>query len=316
MESLKVGLCIDNFDNWTVSAPCLGTLLHGDGVAVIENSMVAACHWENNKLDGEFILARKDSLLGVYTVEENTVKSELCLDNCAVGVLDLDPQGRRWEGFILNDRPCGYGEYYDSEGRLVYQGIMVGETYMCYGICYFADIGKISYEGMLNNGKRCGIGYQLDRDGAVSSSGYWIDDKIVASSHFISSRGDFSGLHSLLQHLTINCIRKDIGSELSFCCFFKQLETLSFGENSYPSVVSCQLYHLPVLRSVHFGKGSFSSWKPSSLQLERLSISRCPALTIISFERDSCHYAKQFHLERLFLFRLRYRMRRVGVDFV
>ena len=311
-----MGLCIDNFDNWAVSAPCLGTLLHGDGVAVIGGSMIAACHWDNNKLNGELILARKDSLLGIYTMEENTVKSELCLDNCVVDVLDLDAQGQRWEGFILDSKPCGYGEYYDSEGRLVYQGIMVGETYMCYGICYFADTGKISYEGMLNNGKRCGSGYQLDRDGTMLSSGYWIGDKVVSFSYCISPRGDFSGLHSLLQHLVINSIRKDIGSKLSFCCFFNQLETLSFGENSCPSVVFCQLEHLPVLRSVHFGIGSFCARKHSSLQLECLSISHCPSLTIVSFERDSCHYAKQFHLERLFLCSLQYRMWPIGVDLV
>ena len=37
-------------------------------------------------------------------------------------VLDLNDEGARWEGDVLDNQPYGWGVLYDSENRMVYEG--------------------------------------------------------------------------------------------------------------------------------------------------------------------------------------------------
>ena len=48
-------------------------------------------------------------------------------------VLDLNDDGERWEGDVLQNKPCGWGVYYDSENRMAYEGFRIGELNACYG---------------------------------------------------------------------------------------------------------------------------------------------------------------------------------------
>lgn len=41
------------------------------------------------------------------------------------GVIDLDVNGRRWEGGVRGDAPFGYGVLYDGDGRREYEGFMM-----------------------------------------------------------------------------------------------------------------------------------------------------------------------------------------------
>ena len=78
-------------------------------------------------------------------------------------VLDLNDEGERWEGDILNNQPFGWGVLYDTDNRRVYEGFRVREVSVCYGRSYYPDIQKVEYEGEILNGKRWGRGIQYDR---------------------------------------------------------------------------------------------------------------------------------------------------------
>ena len=58
-------------------------------------------------------------------------------------VLDLSDDGERWEGDVLDNQPYGWGVYYDSENRMVYEGFRLGDVNVCYGTQYYADIQKV-----------------------------------------------------------------------------------------------------------------------------------------------------------------------------
>ena len=69
-------------------------------------------------------------------------------------VVDLNSNGDRWEGDVLNARPCGWGILYDKEGRREYEGFRVGDVNVCYGRNYDPDTSKVEYEGGLCDGMR------------------------------------------------------------------------------------------------------------------------------------------------------------------
>ena len=39
--------------------------------------------------------------------------------------IDLDVNGRRWEGSVINGKPFGFGVMFDEEGRKEYEGFMM-----------------------------------------------------------------------------------------------------------------------------------------------------------------------------------------------
>ena len=43
-------------------------------------------------------------------------------------VLDLNDDGERWEGDVLQNEPYGWGVLYDSENRMAYEGFRIGEV--------------------------------------------------------------------------------------------------------------------------------------------------------------------------------------------
>ena len=94
-------------------------------------------------------------------------------------VLDLNDEGERWEGDVLNNQPFGWGVLYDSDNRRVYEGFRVREVSVCYGRSYYPDIQKVEYEGEIVNGKRWGRGIQYDRSGLVMYEGEWMNDERV-----------------------------------------------------------------------------------------------------------------------------------------
>ena len=94
-------------------------------------------------------------------------------------VLDLNDEGERWEGDVLNNEPYGWGVLYDSDNRRVYEGFRVREVNVCYGRSYYPDIQNVEYEGEILNGKRWGRGIQYDRSGLVMYDGEWMNDEHV-----------------------------------------------------------------------------------------------------------------------------------------
>ena len=52
-------------------------------------------------------------------------------------IIDLNDEGRRWEGGVLKGEVFGYGCLYDEENRLEYEGWMIEGVKRCYGIEYW-----------------------------------------------------------------------------------------------------------------------------------------------------------------------------------
>ena len=97
-----------------------------------------------------------------------------------VDCIDLDVNGKRWEGGMKNGKPFGYGVLYDEEGKKEYEGFMVDGVKMGYGIEYYNDIERIEYEGCFYEGKRFGDGILYDRNGIMEYNGLWKNDMVYS----------------------------------------------------------------------------------------------------------------------------------------
>ena len=97
-----------------------------------------------------------------------------------VDCIDLDVNGRRWEGGVKDGKPFGYGELYDEEGKKEYEGFMVDGVKNCKGIEYYGSIGETKYDGWFTDGKRFGDGILYDRNGLVEYDGIWKNDMVYS----------------------------------------------------------------------------------------------------------------------------------------
>lgn len=80
------------------------------------------------------------------------------------GIIDLDVDGRRWEGGIMNGVPYGYGVLYDRNGKKEYEGFMSQSQRVCVGFVYCND-NSMSYCGGFLNGEPNGYGILCYRNG-------------------------------------------------------------------------------------------------------------------------------------------------------
>lgn len=308
MDPPSIGSTIQICYDWDIFAACDAFHLNGPGVILIGEDMIATCQWKEGKLNGEFLLSRNYSVIGLYELRDNVVINSKNLDNCAFEIVDLSFEGNRWEGVTLEGKPCGYGEYYNSQNVLTYKGIMIDDQYMCYGIHYFEDTGNVSYEGMYYNGKRWGKGIQYDRLGSTVFCGVWIADQQTSNVLYAKRSDQLSSVHTQLERITIDIIYGNIESRLSISNYFGHLEYLTFGPNSLLSVSHLQIGYLIKLKSVKFGESSFNSLNLSYPILKsngndknknrRLYIHHCPELQSILFGRESFYPANIFIIKR------------------
>ena len=173
-------------------------------------------------------------------------------------VLDLNDDGERWEGDVLNNQPYGWGVLYDSEGEKAYEGFRIGEVSVCYGTRYYADIQKVEYEGEWCEGKRWGRGIQYDRNGDVIIDGEWVSDDYKIEKHVVMTRGFFS-LHSHIEELIVtnDCCngRERTALDLSF---MSNLRLLEVGDDCFENVRRMRLIGLNQLERVLIGKNCFN----------------------------------------------------------
>ena len=64
-----------------------------------------------------------------FRVCENNVWKE---NNAEEGCIDLDVNGKRWEGGVKDGKPFGWGVLYDGEGKKEYEGFMMNNVKQCY----------------------------------------------------------------------------------------------------------------------------------------------------------------------------------------
>ena len=77
----------------------------------------------------ELIIAdNSDGEKRMVVLTAESVESELIEMDCSGmrenEIIDLNSEGRRWEGGELNGKPFGYGYEYSEDGNLVYEGFV------------------------------------------------------------------------------------------------------------------------------------------------------------------------------------------------
>ena len=177
-------------------------------------------------------------------------------------VLDLNDDGERWEGDVLNDEPYGWGVLYDKEGEKAYEGFRNGEVNVCYGIQYYSDIQKVEYEGEWCEGKRWGRGTLYDRNGNIVFDGEWINDKIMEARVVITNKNPEYLLHNHVEHFIVccNCCNEETWKRLDLS-FLSNLQELVVSHHCFQKVEEVELIGLSRLERVAIGERSFTKCK-------------------------------------------------------
>ena len=135
---------------------------------------------ENGDISGyELIIANNSDgnkkRMNVLTAE--SVGSELVEMDCSGMrenvIIDLNEEGRRWEGGELNEKPFGFGREYSENDNLVYEGFVFEGMKVCFGKEWNDDGNNncLVYEGGYCNDKRWGKGKSYDLSGNVDFEG-------------------------------------------------------------------------------------------------------------------------------------------------
>ena len=173
-------------------------------------------------------------------------------------VLDLNDDGERWEGDVLNDEPYGWGMLYDSENRMVYEGFRIGGVNVCYGRSYYPDNQKVEYEGEWCEGNRMGAGVLYDRNEVVIHDGEWVNNRPLLTRVEMTDKNPV--LHNHIEELIVknkSCNGKEWKSlDLSL---LSKLRKLRIGDECFDKVERVKLNGLSELESVVVGDNSFTA---------------------------------------------------------
>ena len=178
-------------------------------------------------------------------------------------LLDLNDEGERWEGDVLHNQPYGWGVYYDSENRIIYEGFRVGEVNVCYGSSYYPDVQKVEYEGEICEGKRWGRGTQYDRNGKTVFDGEWMnDDNQIEKRVVLNEENQL--IHNHIEELIVenNSCNGPEWAALDLG-FMPKLRLLEVGDDCFENVEEVKLIGLSKLERVVIGMNSFTKEKDS-----------------------------------------------------
>ena len=167
-------------------------------------------------------------------------------------VIDLDTNGKRWEGSARNGKPFGYGVVYNEEGGKEYEGFMFDGVRTCYGTEYYNDIEEVEYEGSYYNSVRFGKGALYDRKGTIECEGIWKND-IPYSSSF-----DGKTIDSHTESIDIPSNSFNESRSFILPSFVHSLKRIVIGDDCFGSVRSFKLDGLNELESIVIGQKCFT----------------------------------------------------------
>lgn len=174
-------------------------------------------------------------------------------------IIDIEDDGGRWEGSVMNGEPLGYGSLYDANGELRYSGYIYHGCKVGLGCDYYGDGTTIAYYGGFLNGERCGYGILYDRHQNTVYEGPWLYQvDLSVNSVVIHKENECSTLiHSLLKELTIEGV-----SSYDLRQFriegYPFLKKLHIGENCLQWVYQFRVSHCLSLEAVTIETGCFS----------------------------------------------------------
>ena len=209
------------------------------------------------------------------------------------GCIDLDTNGRRWEGGVKDGKPFGYGVLFNEEGLEEYEGFMMDGRKSFYGKEYYEDIERVEYDGYYYDGKRFGKGVLYNRNGVIQYDGLWMDDKhysLEPSKRAVSN-------HS--QVLKVEDRSFDDMISFRLPSWLHSLKRIVIGCNSYYKARLFEVNGLNELKNIEVGDDSYTNRASDWIDTDNrmfgavCRVMNCPKLESINFKRDTfrCYHA-------------------------
>ena len=212
-------------------------------------------------------------------------------------IIDLNRGGRRWEGGIYDNQPCGYGCLYNEQDQLEYMGFMYRGQYVGYGVEYYPDTGKPKYKGTFCNSMYCGKGCSFERTTEIDWNGFWYSNKPLQRHGFIFA---CPLLSCTVEHLVISNGDGNRGMSVSLVltAVLVRLKKIVIGSKCFRQVGQVQMIGLEQLESIEIGDKSFDRnvkkiLKEQDSEYGKLIIQDCPQL--ISVKIGSASFAEYQH---------------------
>lgn len=185
-------------------------------------------------------------------------------------IADLNVNGDRWEGDVVNGKPCGWGVFYDRDNHMTYEGFRIDGTNVCYGRSFFGDVGGVEYEGEWCEGRRWWRGTQYDRKGGVLFDGKWLDDiSLIGNARIVGNNFVCNRTERLF-------VRKNSGNQLEGgildLSFLTELKELVVSNRSFFFVEEVRVIGLERIESIRIGDECFM--QPEG----RFYLKNCPSL--------------------------------------
>ena len=240
--------------------------------------------------------------MAVLTAE--SLESELVEMDCSGmrenEIIDLNREGRRWEGGELNGKPFGFSHEYSENDNLVYEGFVFEGMKVCVGKEWNDDGNNncLMYEGGYCNGERCGNGKSWDLSGNVDFEGEWVNNHVMTNKEKIA-------VNNLIVPMSIEKLvigNKRFNDEnitsLYFTPPFIRLKRIDIGNECYEYVREFVIDGLESLESVKIGKFCFRI-NDKERDDGVCRITNCPNLRQLEIYDDSFEDFKSFELSNL-----------------
>ena len=217
--------------------------------------------------------------------------TSICNEDSNFQIIDLDNMGTRWEGQCYDNQPFGFGNIFDANGSLSYNGFRYKDQNCIYGAFYFPDTNMISYIGTHYNGVFQGYGKMFDLHGDIVYEGEWMNGKRLIDFSFPSSPlSDIICLHSQLKN--INIADKSFNNEelTKLRIRYYACEELIVGSGCFTNVTMVDISNMDHLKCLKIGMQSFGM-RDSGIFI----LANCQVLKTLQFEAFACTKLK-FHI--------------------
>ena len=216
-------------------------------------------------------------------------------------IIDLNREGRRWEGGELNRKPFGFGREYSEDDNLVYEGFMFEGMKVCVGKEWNDDGNNncLVYEGGYCNNERWGKGTSYDLNGNVDFEGEWMNNVGITGN-------EKDLMNDLIVPMWIEefvigytLFNDENITTLHFSPLLVRLKRIEIGNQCFDNVREFVIDGLESLESVKIGEYCFriDEWKERDDGICR--IANCPNLRRLEIGWSSFEDFKSFELSNV-----------------
>ena len=217
-------------------------------------------------------------------------------------VIDLDRNGSRWEGGMLDDKPFGWGRRISGKDNVVYEGFEYNGQRVCCGEEYLDNAvnNGVTFCGYYLNSRRVGHCISYDLYGKVEFEGKWPDPEGIEVDGMISLIPNVYTISISLEELVIGnhlynseSITTFVVSPLLYC-----LRRIEIGTGCFQKVCRFVLSGLERLEQLKIGSTSFKRMSGGDVT-GLCHISSCPNLQELLFGDESFCYYKSLELRNV-----------------